>query len=74
MDPQEAWRGGLPSCLKRIALSLTASIYFANLFEKERAIQEEKNRVSALLQDVKDWNKSSATQSSATREQTQERS
>ena len=26
--------------------------------EKERAIQEEKNRVSALLQDVKNWNKS----------------
>jgi hypothetical protein len=26
--------------------------------EKERAIQEEKNRVSALLQEVKNWNKS----------------
>ncbi|MDQ7788209.1 MAG: hypothetical protein RDU01_11460, partial [Thermodesulfovibrionales bacterium] len=26
--------------------------------EKERAIQEEKERVSALLQDVKNWNKS----------------
>lgn len=26
--------------------------------EKERAIQEEKNKVSALLQDVKNWNKS----------------